>query len=112
MKSFLKFLTEIDYGGAVDEYGEHLAELIESVKSTGKKGKLTLTLDFTPVGETGQIQIRDELKVVAPKPDRHVTLLYAHDNGVLDRRDPRQPSLPGISEVRRDTPEEGQSNVG
>ncbi len=91
-------LAQIRYGELNDELAEAMNELVTKVSSTGKTGKLTLTLSLKP-GKSGQIEIADDLKVTPPKEERGHTIMFATPEGNLQREDPRQRSIEGIRSV-------------
>lgn len=97
-RPFPDTLAHIRYGELAEELADGLNELVSKVSSTGKAGKLVLTLALKP-GKGGQIEVADDLKLTLPKEDRGHTIMFATPEGNLQREDPRQRSLEGIRSV-------------
>lgn len=97
----IKTLQDLRQGQALDDLGDAIANLVAQVRHTGRAGKVTLTLTIGPLskGDTNVIAINDAVSVKLPKLETGTTVLYADDNGVLSRNDPRQPKLPELREV-------------
>src|SRR5690242_7781079 len=91
------FLTNQRSGTLLQDFGEDLAALVEAVRETGRGGELTLKVKIRPAAKNGgpSVVVSDAIALKAPKPEIAETVMYAGDGGVLSRRDPRQPSLPG-----------------
>lgn len=96
----VEFLSSQRSGTLLNDYGEGLAELVEAVRETGRAGSLTLTVKVRPAAKNGgpSVVVSDAIAVKAPKPEVAETVMYALEGGVLSRRDPRQPSLPGVAD--------------
>jgi hypothetical protein len=79
---------------------EALARVVEAVKTTGKKGAVTLkvTIHRPPKSDPAVVWITGGVTHSAPSPDREDRMFFAVD-GRLSRRDPRQPDLPMLSRV-------------
>ena len=50
---FIDALRQIDAGGAVKSIDEQLADVLQAVRNTGKKGGVSVTLTVAPNGERG-----------------------------------------------------------
>lgn len=98
MKPFTDTLREIRSGLALDELTVSLQQLVLAVRSTGKKGTLTLKIE---VGSYERIDaalvIKDTITLALPKIESGGTLMFDTPEGNLSRRNPRQDDLPGIS---------------
>lgn len=94
----IEALSEQRSGTLLYDLGEAMADVIATVRQTGKPGSLTLKLSVRPAQKGGgaYLNISDEIKVTKPKPETAETLMYAHEDGRLSRRDPRQPALPAF----------------
>lgn len=103
---FMDTLKEIRGGAIVGELGAELQQLVSEVRATGKAGRIVLTLDVKPVKKGGEhtMLIEDDIKVKPPKYEREGTILYATDANELSRKDPRQPELTGLRDVRKPAP--------
>jgi len=91
---FTHALNQLDYGQTAEDLSEKLHECIERARETGKAAKLTLTLTVKPSGrDTGQFELKDQVKTSLPAYDRGMTLLFATPEGNLQRDNPRQGGL-------------------
>ena len=79
-------------GRCLVEAQQQLQELVKACADTGKKGKLTITLEVIPA-EIGTVVVRDDVTAKLPKPERSSTSFYADEQGALHREDPRQPEF-------------------
>lgn len=95
-KRFIDTLLEIRGGDLNADLTAELRALVAQVKERGGIGQLTLTLRVKRaskgIGTT--LLITDEVKVKGPKQDERETILFANEDGDLQRNDPRQPKLP------------------
>lgn len=98
VRPFAAVLAEVRGGSAHARVSALLADVSQAVAATGKKGKLTLTLDIAPVPNAAEGTLMVTVSSVAkiPEPDdaTPTTVFFASDNGNLRRDDPRQQQLP------------------
>lgn len=100
MKAFVETLKEIRDGELTGELSAKLQELVAAVTETEKQGALTIKLTLKHTKKAGILLLEDDIKLVLPEPDRDTsTVFFATDENDLTRRDPRQPSLPGVRGV-------------
>lgn len=101
MSAFITTLRDLRQGLALDDLGDQLVGLVAHVRSTGRAGKLTLTLTVKPAskGNTDVLAIEDAVTVKLPKAETGSTILYATSDNQLSRKDPRQPELSGLRDV-------------
>lgn len=94
---FVTTLAQIERGNIVIELDEGLAEIVAAVQATGKKGKVTLTIDVKKIskGDDPAMEVKAEVKLTLPHRDRVSTIMYA-DHGLLVRSDPRQQEIKGL----------------
>ena len=95
MAHFLEVIGEMRSGDVIPELDEALTELLQSVRDTGKKGNLTLTLTVNPAGR-GKIEtvlLEDEIKTKLPELPKGGTIFFATEENELRREDPRQMQL-------------------
>ena len=91
-------LTDIRGGLMVEELTEALAEVVNAVIATGKKGALQLKLDINPASKgDAVVTVTDEIKKTVPQEKRTGTLMFATPSGSLQRQNPRQTDLPLVS---------------
>jgi hypothetical protein len=91
--AFPKLLSELDHGIAQDDASEKLTDLVRAVREHVKPGSLTLKLKIVPAGSGQLMTITYDVKVDMPKPDKEATLLFATENGRLQRDNPEQQTL-------------------
>lgn len=89
---FQKVLESLQ-SGALYDLSEQLSECIELSTETGKQSTLTLKLTIKPEGNSGQFEVKDEIKTNLPQLPRKTTYMYKNDQGFLQREDPRQKKL-------------------
>lgn len=90
--------------GALDaEATELLAQVVMAVKSTGKAGKLTVTLDLKYDQRMNCMEISASAKAKVPQPDRRRTFMFPNNTGELLRDDPEQQKLFGPPAVVADS---------
>jgi hypothetical protein len=95
--AFLDTLTEIDGGLFLQEIGDKLAEVVKACSQRGKKGGLQISLGLKP-NSRGQVEVVARVESALPKSDSFGAIFFGTEQGLLQRRDPRQPELPGIDE--------------
>lgn len=88
-------LMSLRDGGSVEELASELRSCAAAVTTTGKAGKVVLTIDMKPNGKDA-VTITDKVDVKLPKADAAATMFYVTDDAGLSRRDPRQPSMDGL----------------
>lgn len=100
--TFQGVLDELRAGDAVRELFGKLIGLVGEVRAMGKPGELILKLKVIPPRQPGSasMSIIDEITVKPPKAQPEATTFFADDKNQLSRRDPRQPKLDGLAEVR------------
>lgn len=106
-KSILDTLREVRDGDLIAELTARMAELVEAVRATDRKGTLTVRFTLIPSkkGVPNMLFLEDDVKLVLPEPDREsTTVVFATDDNSLSRRDPRQPDLPGVRGVVKEMP--------
>jgi len=97
-ESLLDTLTEIDGGLFLSDAAEKLAEVTKACMDRRCKGALTITIALKPKkGACLEVVARATAKM--PEQEAYGALLFGTADGRLQRRDPRQPELPGIAEA-------------
>lgn len=92
-------------GQFIEELSTEMGSLVDAVRSTGRKGTLTVTLTVAPAskGDDTTLTVADEIKVRPPQPARGETIMYATADGALTRRDPRQMDIDDLRVVGEPT---------
>jgi hypothetical protein len=97
VRPFADILSEVQKGVVADEAATRLAELVAAVKETGKKGRLTVTIQVEPFkGNDEIVKVSGAVDLRAPKAEAPTSIFYQDDDGNLTRNDPNQ--LPMITE--------------
>lgn len=85
-------LRLLDGGAFLDRCSEELSTLVKAVETTGKTGKLSISLDLKTVGN-GAVQITPKVSASVPEPKPDTTLLWATVEGNLVLDNPNQQKL-------------------
>ena len=106
-RSFTDTLRDIRGGEVLDQLDEQLQELVRAVQSTQAGGQITLTLIVAPMkGSSEAVIVKDAIKLKKPEIKNTGTLMFPTVEGNLQRNNPNQRELPGITLAaeRRDAP--------
>jgi hypothetical protein len=97
-KRFTDVLLDIRGGDVIAELTDQLREVVQRVRDTGRPGSISLTLKVKNAskGAGAALLIEDDIKVKLPVAEKGTTILFATDEGELQRNDPRQPRLTGM----------------
>lgn len=92
----LDTLAELREGLMLDELADAIQNAVTAVRASGKPSRVVLSLTVRPVKQSGGtvVAIDDDVKVKLPPLEKGGTLLFADDDGVLTRHNPKQPQLP------------------
>lgn len=85
-------LRHLGAGCLMDEASESMAELVNAVSSTGKPGKITLTISLRKA-TAGALAITGDVKVKKPAEQPIESLMFATPEGNLLTEDPSQHKL-------------------
>lgn len=102
MKAFALFLQDLNMGQSHAALTQDLHELLQTVKSTGRSGALTLKIKVAPAsrgGDVDKITVTADRKLELPKPEQPTDFFWLADNAEPTRQHPRQQEL-GLSEVK------------
>jgi hypothetical protein len=95
MKPFGDVLASINRGTVADGLSSDLAELVNQVRATGRKGSITLKLTVAPFkGNNATLEVAAATSLSLPKGDPAAAIFYPDKHGGLHRNDPLQPQLP------------------
>ncbi|WNM68799.1 hypothetical protein SEA_SOOS_69 [Gordonia phage Soos] len=90
---FAAFILTHAKGRAHDELTNQLANLVQAVKETGKKGTLTLQIVVEPDKKVENVvRVEDKITTSIPKESR-ASMWYTDDEGKLHRDDPAQTAM-------------------
>lgn len=85
---FAEFLDGIDRGRVSDEAAAKLAELVEAVTDTGRKGTLTLSIVVEPwKGSDANVEVTASASLKKPAPN-HGGVFFVGPRYQLSRDDP------------------------
>ncbi len=94
VRSITDTLRALRGGAFLDEASDMLADLVKTVDSSGKPGKLTMELTVKRAGRGSTAMIvADKLELKKPKEEASVTTLFGTPEGNLLAEDPRQQRL-------------------
>jgi len=103
VKSFALFLNDLNDGNTLAGLTADLAELLQTVQSTGRSGSLTLKVKVAPAAKAGQyvdkVTIVADRKLELPKPDAPSDFFWLTDEAEPTRQHPRQHAL-GLHDTR------------
>lgn len=111
IRPFVDTLREIEYGALLDELAEAQQQVVDAVMETGKKGQITIVLNYNPEGQ-GQITIATDLKSKIPALPRGKSLFFVTPERNLSRQDPRQMEIDGLRKVADNSTETRKVNNG
>lgn len=118
MKTFTQFLADLNGGSVTTDLDRELEKLQKAVFDTGRKGKLTLTVELEPGGVDGDTGEVDRVKVNAKvKPDLprrgHGTDQFWIDRKYgLSREHPKQRALNLVPDADESDDQSQQANDG
>lgn len=103
------FSEQVSYmakGSVNDEATEKLADLVKAVRTTGKKGSLTLKIEVSMLDKVSEDAMRLVGSVTAklPELENPSTVMFSTHDGDLLRDDPEQMAL-NLRQVGRADPE-------
>ncbi|MCH8530328.1 MAG: hypothetical protein LAT65_05710 [Saccharospirillum sp.] len=103
---FSEQLSYMAKGSVNDEATEKLAELVKAVRTTGKKGSITLKIDVSMLDKASEDAMRLVGSVTAklPELENPTTVMFSTHDGDLLRDDPEQMAL-NLRQVGRAEPE-------
>jgi hypothetical protein len=97
MKSFGVFLNDLNDGQTLAGLTADFAELLQTVKNTGRGGSITLKVKVSPATKGGQevdkITITADRKLELPKPESPQDFFWLTDEAEPSRQHPRQHAL-------------------
>jgi hypothetical protein len=100
IRPFAELLTMLDRGTAHAEASRGLADLIASVRDTGKKGALSIAVEIAPLkGATNQVVVAAQVTVKLPKSEPGSAVFWIDNAGNLTRNDPAQLTFEGMAVV-------------
>lgn len=96
-RPFAAILQRINNGKTATEMSLAMQDLIAAVESTGKAGKLQLTLTVEPAKNSSRVvTVSADVAVKAPSRPNPATVFFIDDAHNLRDSDPLQEEIPGI----------------
>ena len=86
-------LRHIGGGVFIDTASDKLSELVAAVDSSGKAGKIDLTITVKKATRSGAMHITGKVKLTKPAEEPMEAMLFATPDGNLVADDPRQQKL-------------------
>lgn len=97
-RPFFDTLRDVRAGEVIDDLTAKMQELVQAVQSTGGAGSLTLTLNVAPAkGSSEIVVVKDTIKLKKPEISSKGTIMFPTVEGNLQRNNPNQRDLPGIT---------------
>ncbi|MGB3068471.1 MAG: hypothetical protein WBC18_07985 [Ottowia sp.] len=97
-RSFVDTLRDLRSGEVLDQLDEHMQELVRAVQTTQAGGQITLTIIVAPTkGSSEAVVVKDAIKLKKPEIKSAGTLMFPTVEGNLQRSNPNQRDLPGIT---------------
>lgn len=100
MSHFLAAVGQVDGGMAVETADEYLTEVVNAVRQTGKKGRVTIELHVSPNGERG-FEVTTKVKASAPEVEFGRSFFFSDQHGRLTRTPPEEESAAILLSDRR-----------
>jgi hypothetical protein len=104
-KTFTQTVAELNGGKFAEELTTALSDLVGACSSIGKAGSLTVTIKMKPGKAGSAMQVEHDFTLKAPEFDRPTDYMYVGKDNSLLRNDPRQPDLPLVQSVDKETGE-------
>ncbi len=98
-RPFTEVLAELGEGTTLSELSEAFYDVIQRVQETAKAGSVTLHLAIAFDGQ-GRLVVKDEVKQKLPEFSRPETRFFVDKTGNASRRDPNQPEIPGVTNIK------------
>lgn len=89
---FLMAVGQIDGGLAVETADQCITDVVNAVRRTGKKGTVTVTLEFSPNGEMG-LAATAKVAAKAPQVNFGQSFFFTDRHGKLTRQSPDMQQL-------------------
>jgi hypothetical protein len=84
-------ISEMAYGEVDRQAGGALRRVVEACLQTGKKGKISFSIEVTP--EDNMVSLASKLAATIPHPSAPSTTFFVDGQGDLTQDDPRQLTL-------------------
>lgn len=91
-QDFEDVLVTLDRGQLIQDAEVALQEVVDAVRTTGKKGSITLKIDIAPAsrGSVDTLFFKGKVDSSKPLPERQPSIFYADDENLVYRQDPNQ----------------------
>lgn len=96
MKAFSVFLQDLNLGQTHSLLTQDLHDLLQTVKSTGRSGTLTVKIKVSAAtrgGDVDKVTIAADRKLELPKPEQPTDFFWLTDDAEPTRQHPRQHDL-------------------
>lgn len=95
VRPFAAVLADLGRAVVIDEAGVQLQQLAATVKETGKKGRLVLTVEIQPMkGNEAALMVHAKTDLKLPSSEPIGGVFFPDQHGNLLREDPRQIAIP------------------
>lgn len=97
-RPFPDTLRDLRGGETLEDLAAKLQELVHAVQSTAGGGSITLVIEVKPAkGSSEAVIVTDHIKSKLPQLRAQGTLMFPTPEGNLQRNNPNQRELPGIT---------------
>lgn len=96
-KRFSEVIAELAYGETDRQVAGALRRLVTACQETGKKGKVTFTIEVDPGDPI--VTLSSKTTVTIPQPSAPATSFFVGDDGELSQQDPRQMTLRRVDDA-------------
>ena len=88
---FSELITKLGGGSVEHDAGEQIEKVVRGVVATGKAGKITLTVDVSPLkGGVNQLMVEGSVKSKIPTKAHDANIFFPTKTGALTRKNPNQ----------------------
>ncbi len=97
--AFMRWLEEYPRGMLGAELAEALAQCVNATRLHDKTSTFALKVTIAPGNQgLGDLQVQAKVDSKPAKPTNPVMTFFPTEGGGLSRRDPNQPTLPGVTQ--------------
>jgi translation elongation factor P/translation initiation factor 5A len=96
--SFISMASELRKGMTVSEISDAMAEILDAVVKTGKKGQLDLRFVFVPSSGGETVLVTCQISPKEPVPDKNSTTFFITEDKRLVRHNPNQSEMFSVTQ--------------
>lgn len=92
MSQVIRLLQELQKGKSLAKADEKMSELINAIRSVGKKGSVTIKLSVRSLNE-GSVHVEATVSASIPEVEFPPSIFFTTEENGLSRKDPNQEEL-------------------